>query len=83
LIPFFFNWYIIDFSIERNLRPYADRNYWLTPKEILDSSIGIIKNGRRNYTEINIYKNNPNFDITWYTNHDNVLDRWKRQMGLN
>jgi len=76
----FVNVSTVDTGNERGLRPYAKRNYWLTPKEIVDSSIGIIENGRRGYTEINIYKDNPDFDPTWYTNHENVLERWEKQM---
>lgn len=76
----FVNVSTVDTGNERNLRPHADRHYWLTPKEIVDSSVEIIEKGRRSYTEINIYKENPDFNPTWYTNHENILDRWEKQM---
>ncbi len=71
-----------DTGNERILRKYGNRNYWLSPKEIVDSSIKTIEKRNKKYTEINIYKHNPKFNPTWYTNHDNVLERWEKEMGL-
>jgi hypothetical protein len=64
------------------LRPNADRKYWLSTKEIVDISMEVITNIKRPWTEMNLFKNNPHFNPTWYTNHDNVLERWKREMGI-
>ena len=77
----FVNVSTVDTGNERNLRPYADRRYWLIPKEIVKISLKYL-NCNNNWTEINIYKNNPKFDPTWYTNHENVLKRWQEQMGI-
>lgn len=35
-----------DTGNERNLRPYADRTYWLAPSEIVNASIDSLLNGR-------------------------------------
>lgn len=78
----FINVSTTDTGNERNLRPHAQKTYWLTPKEIVNHSKSFIDKAKAQYTEVNIYKNNPHFDITWYTNHDNVLERWQKQMGL-
>jgi hypothetical protein len=78
----FINVSTTDTGNERNLRPHADRTFWLAPKEIVNSSIKTILSRKNNWSEINIYKPNPNFNPTWYTNHENVLERWKKQMGL-
>ena len=77
----FVNVSTVDTGNERNLRPNADRSYWLTPKEIVKISLKYLK-GNNKWMEISIYKNNPKFDPTWYTNHENVLKRWQEQMGL-
>ncbi|MFA5723695.1 MAG: hypothetical protein WC979_05555 [Candidatus Pacearchaeota archaeon] len=78
----FVNVSTVDTGNERNLRPYADRSYWLTPPEIVKISIKYLK-GNNPWMKISIYKNNPKFDPTWYTNHENVLKRWQEQMGLS
>ncbi len=74
-----------DTGNERNLRPYANRKYWLKPKEIVRASLPVILEKKDIWNEINIHKPNPNFDPTWYTNHENVLKRWETQMkgGIN
>jgi hypothetical protein len=71
-----------DTGNERKLRPFGDKTYWLTTKEIVASSTETILKGKKSWLEINVFKHNPNFNLTWYTNHDNVLERWKKQMGL-
>ena len=72
-----------DTGNERNLRPYANRKYWLKPKEIVKASLPLILKKKDIWNELNIYKPNPNFDPTWYTNHENVLKRWEMQIGTN
>jgi short-subunit dehydrogenase len=77
----FVNVSTVDTGNERNLRPCADRSYWLTPQEIVKISLKYLR-GNNKWMEISLYKNNPNFDPTWYTNHENVLKRWQEQMGI-
>lgn len=69
-----------DTGNENKLRPSGEKTYWLSSKEIVDSSVPTILRSRRRWNEINIFKHNPDFDTTWYTNHENVLERWERQM---
>lgn len=71
-----------DTGNERNLRPCADREYWLKTEEIVRASLPIILNKKEKWCEINVYKPHPDFNSTWYTNHENVLNRWKNQMNL-
>lgn len=70
-----------DTGNERNLRPYGNAKYWLTVKEIVQYSVNHLTKPKKSWIEMNIYKFNPNFNSTWYTNHDNVLERWMSQMG--
>ena len=70
-----------DTGNERNLRPHANRKYWLKPEEIVKTSLPLILKKKDIWNELNIHKPNPNFDPTWYTNHENVLKRWEMQMG--
>ena len=70
-----------DTGNERSLRPYGNNKYWLTVKEIVQYSLSHLTNSKKSWIEMNIYKFNPNFNPTWYTNHDNVLERWMSQMG--
>lgn len=76
----FINVSTTDTGNENKLRPSGNKTYWLSSKEIVEHSMKVILKSRRSWNEINIYKHNPNFDITWYTNHENVLERWERQM---
>lgn len=79
----FVNVSTVDTGNERNLRPNANRRYWLTTKEIVKISLKYLNKKANNWIEINIYKSHPEFDPTWYTNHENVLKRWQEQMGIS
>lgn len=76
----FVNVSTVDTGNERNLRPFGNRRYWLSTGEIVSVSLKYL-NKKENWTEINVYKDNPKFNPTWYTNHENVLKRWKEQMN--
>lgn len=79
----FVNVSTVDTGNERNLRPNADRRYWLTTKEIVKISLKYLNKESNKWMEVSVYKNHPKFDPTWYTNHENVLKRWQEQMGIN
>jgi len=71
-----------DTGNERNLRPFANKKYWLKTEEIVRASLPLLLKNKEAWSEINIYKPNPKFNATWYTNHENVLERWQKQMGV-
>ncbi|HLC78653.1 MAG TPA: hypothetical protein VJH92_06015 [Candidatus Nanoarchaeia archaeon] len=70
-----------DTGNERKLRPYGNAKYWLTVKEIVQYSVDHLISPKKSWVEMNIYKFNPSFNPTWYTNHDDVLERWMNQTG--
>jgi hypothetical protein len=61
-------------------RPFADMSYWLLPKEVVEKSIDKILNQKQHFEEIEIFKFDPNFESDYYTNNDNIFEKWKREM---
>lgn len=70
----------VDTGNENLLRPYADKTYWLQPKEIVSATLPALKNLTA-YSEIDVIKNKPGFDGTYYLDHDAILEKWHREMG--
>lgn len=72
---------------ENNLRPNADRTYWLEPNEIVNDTLRlIIGDNQRDdhelrYVETDVFKPRPDFDPNVYYSEEVVLERWKREMG--
>lgn len=65
------------------LRPEADKTYWLKPQEIVDPSLVELSQLHSSYEEIDIIKNNPNFNDNYYIDHDALLKKWQKEMGSN
>ena len=60
------------------VRPYADTTYWLTPKDIVDGSLLRVLSNEVGYQEIDLFKHDPMFHETFYTDDQIVFDRWKK-----
>jgi NADP-dependent 3-hydroxy acid dehydrogenase YdfG len=78
----FINISTADTGKENELRPFADKKYWLKPKEIVSQSINHILDDRLKWKEIDIYKPMPNFNKNYYHDLRKILNKWKREMKL-
>ena len=72
----------VDTGNENNLRPKADKTYWLQPQEIVSKALPKLMD-LSGYEEIDIIKEKPNFDPAYYLNHEAILKKWKGEMGKN
>lgn len=72
----------VDTGNENQLRPLADKTYWLEPEEIVTEVLPSIEN-LVGYQEIDIIKENPSFKKDYYIDHDVLLKKWHTEMGLN
>jgi NADP-dependent 3-hydroxy acid dehydrogenase YdfG len=75
----FINVSTVDTDNENSLRPFADKSYWLDPKEIVKKSVKLLKN-KKKWIEADIYKHKPEFDPSYYQNYSDILKRWKKEM---
>ncbi len=70
----------VDTGNENDLRPHADKTYWLTPDEIVIKALPELM-GLSTYKEIDVIKEKPDFDSNYYLDHEAILKKWKREMG--
>jgi hypothetical protein len=70
----------VNTKLTRNYRPYADKAYWLVPKDVLNGSIDKILNQKNKFEEIDIYKFDPNFENDYYSNNDKIYKKWIKEM---
>lgn len=61
-------------------RPYISKKYILTPKEILDRSIGYVLDDKPDCLEISILKPNPDFEDENFLDPGEIKRRWYRDM---
>lgn len=66
---------------ERNLRPRANQAYWLKPTEIVEQLFFAIWPLNVKWKEIGIYKPCPHYTPDYFTNHQAILKKWKKEMG--
>lgn len=65
-------------------RPFADKTYWLSCKEVADRSYESILNKNLDWQEISIIKPNPNYNKDYFKNTDKIKKTWIQQLfGLN
>ena len=77
----FINVSTVDTENENELRPNADKTYWLKGSEIARASLPFIvgqKNG--SWKQIDIFKKSPFFQDGYYKNLEGVRARWAEQM---
>ncbi len=68
---------------ELEYRKYADKTYWLSPEELRDQSIRIIKKNRLGYVDEIIFKHHPLFHGYFENETDEQLVlRYKLETGL-
>jgi hypothetical protein len=67
---------------ERDIRPNADKTYWLDTGKIADDSIPVILDSGKRWKEVNIILPKPDFDPTEFTDAGRLAERWKREMGF-
>lgn len=71
----------MDTDHEQQLRPHADRRYWLQPREVVDATLPLL-DSRIPWLEADLYKPFPGFDPGYYRNQAAVREKWRREMGL-
>jgi len=70
----------VDTGNENDLRPHADKTYWLTPDEIVAKVLPELIS-LSTYKEIDMIKEKPDFDSNYYLDHEAILKKWKSEMG--
>ncbi|MFA6146298.1 MAG: hypothetical protein WC697_03170 [Patescibacteria group bacterium] len=70
-----------DTGNENKLRPFADKKYWLSCKEIVEQSAPLLLETSVQWKEIDIYKPVPDFNSNYYTNIGKILKKWNKEMG--
>lgn len=72
----------VDTGNENLLRPKADKTYWLHPEEIVSQTLPELTN-ISSYKEIDLFKERPDFDENYYLDHEAILKKWKKEMGVS
>jgi NADP-dependent 3-hydroxy acid dehydrogenase YdfG len=76
-----FNVSTVDTEKENELRPNAEKTYWLSGKEIAIASVPFILHEEPGtWKQLDIYKNSPLFESGYYKNLLAVKLRWEEQM---
>lgn len=70
----------VDTGNENDLRPHADKTYWLKPQEIVAQTLPELTS-LLSYKEIEVIKEKPNFDPHYYLDHEAILKKWQNEMG--
>ena len=69
----------VDTGNENNLRPRADKTYWLDPREIV---IAVFPKLFKlfGYDEVDIIKEQSGFSEGYYLDHEAILKKWENEM---
>jgi len=70
----------VDTGNENILRPAADKTYWLNCEEVVRESLFELQD-LFSYEEIDVVKHKPDFDESYYLDHEKILNKWKKEMG--
>ena len=65
---------------ENRTRPSADTRYWINPEEVVNKSISLIENMQYSYQEIDIFNPSPDYHTRYYQEHDQLREKWLREM---
>jgi len=76
----FFTVSTVNAEKERELRPFADAQYWLATEELVARSVPHIDQAK-SWEEVDIFNPMPGFKPEYYSDHDAVRTRWSREMG--
>lgn len=65
------------------VRPHADTEFWLTPKEVVNKSFDELISDTKLYKEIDIYKSSPFYTEGYYENNPLLYSRWSKETGIS
>ncbi len=69
-----------DTEKERELRPFAETEYWLPAKEIVERSFPEFE-AKGRWRDVHIFKPVPGFEHEYFKNLPAVQEKWGREMG--
>ncbi len=61
-------------------RPFADKSYWLSCREVAQKSLPLILSKNVPWVEVDIIKPMPNFDSEYYRDHKKIYNKWMKEM---
>ncbi len=64
------------------VRPNADCEYWLTPKEVVKKSYKKLISEYNSYEELDIIKHSPYFVNDYYSNNELLYKKWSYETGI-
>ena len=65
---------------EEKLRPFADKTYWLSCKEVVNRSIRAILDENLDWQEIDMFKPNPAYRSDYYFDHKGIREKWLKEI---
>ncbi len=65
---------------ENILRPFADKEKWLSPEEVVERSVPFIESAHE-WKEVEVYKPASGFGPEYYLDTKRVLEKWNTEMG--
>ncbi len=67
---------------ENQLRPAADKRYWLEPSKIVEATLPLLLNdSKASYQEVDVFEPDPNFDAdAYYSDPTKILEKWSKEM---
>lgn len=72
----FINLSSVDTENERQLRPKADRTYWLKCEEIVEQTLPLLLEQGPFWQEVDVFKKDPTFDPEYYYDLKKILKKW-------
>lgn len=65
---------------EERMRPHADQTFWLEPGEIVAYAAPLLSDDA-SWREGKVFKPSPHYSPDLFTNHEVLLERWRRRWG--
>lgn len=69
----------VDTGNENNLRPRADKTYWLDPREVVSAVLPELLD-LSGYKEIDVIKERPGFGESYYLDQEAIIKKWESEM---
>lgn len=76
----FVNVSTVDTGNENKLRPHGKKKYWLSVGEVVEETFTKITKISEKFEEVDVFKYNPEFDPSYYSNKNAILQKWKDEM---
>lgn len=64
------------------VRPYANTEFWLTPKEVVDKSFSDLISNAKEYKELDLIKFSPEYADDYYENNEKLYTKWSKETGI-